>query len=155
MTKEQKEEIYKLRLDGLGYKSIAKALYVNSDAVKSYCKRHHLNGPAQLVALNAKVIQEKNDLCQCCNGPIRKRKRGRTKKFCSEECRRKWWKENQNKCTQKATATYPYTCLMCGKAFTVYGNSKRKYCSHSCYIHYRYNNVIKSCLRQENDRGEK
>ena len=26
----------------------------------------------------------------------------------------------------------------CGKPFTVYGNSKRKYCSHECYIRNRF-----------------
>ena len=26
----------------------------------------------------------------------------------------------------------------CGRLFTAYGNKKRKYCSHRCYIEHRY-----------------
>ena len=138
MTKEQKEELYKLRQTGLGYKSISKILEISVDSVKSYCKRHHLNGSAQLLELNTKVIEENNHLCRCCNNPIRKSKLGRTKKFCSEECRRKWWKTHLDKRTQKETAIYHFTCPHCGKAFSCYGNRKRKYCSHICYIQNRF-----------------
>ena len=47
MTTEQKHEIYNLRLKGLGYKAIAKALDLSLDSVKGYCKRNHLNGTAE------------------------------------------------------------------------------------------------------------
>ncbi len=138
MTKEQKEQIYKLRLDGLGYKTIAKTLDLNADSIKSYCKRHHLNGSRQLVALNAEVIEENNDLCKYCSNPIRKKKMGRTKKFCNEDCRRKWWKKHQDKRKLKETATYHYTCPVCGKDFSAYGNSKRQYCSIQCCVKNRF-----------------
>lgn len=36
----------------------------------------------------------------------------------------------------KRKAVYTYTCPACGKEFTVYGNSHRKFCSHACYIAY-------------------
>ena len=36
----------------------------------------------------------------------------------------------------KRKAVYTYTCPACGKKFTVYGNSHRKFCSHACYIAY-------------------
>ena len=42
MTLAQKETVYNLRLQGLGYKAIARELLLSVDAVKSYCKRHHL-----------------------------------------------------------------------------------------------------------------
>ena len=29
-------------------------------------------------------------------------------------------------------------CRECGKPFTAYGNSRRKYCSHECYIRNRF-----------------
>lgn len=31
-----------------------------------------------------------------------------------------------------------FTCAECGKPFTAYGNSKRKYCCHTCYIAARF-----------------
>ena len=30
-------------------------------------------------------------------------------------------------------ALYTHTCAGCGRKFTAYGNSRRKYCSHACY----------------------
>ena len=138
MTNEQKEAIYKLRLQGMGYKSIAKRLDLSRDSVKSYCTRHHLNGPSQLVELNAEVIKENHDLCQYCSNPIRKKEKGRTRKFCSEECRRKWWSEHPEVRILKGTATYHYICSKCNKPFSAYGNLKRKYCSHQCYIKDRF-----------------
>ena len=38
----------------------------------------------------------------------------------------------------KQKAVYTFTCQECGKEFTAYGNAKRKYCSHSCYIAARF-----------------
>lgn len=35
----------------------------------------------------------------------------------------------------------PDTCPACGKEFPVYGNSHRKFCSHACYIAYRFRGV--------------
>jgi len=51
MEATEKEEIYKLRLQGLGYKTIARELLLTVDTVKGYCKRHHLNGPMEESAL--------------------------------------------------------------------------------------------------------
>ena len=58
------------------------------------------------------------------------------KKFCSDECRHKWWNAHPEKITRKAV--YSYTCSGCKKTFTAYGNSHRKYCCHACYIADRF-----------------
>jgi len=138
MTPAQKEEVYKLRLQGLGYKSIAKELHLSVDAVKGYCKRQHLNGPAEVVQLNAKEIKANNGLCVRCNNPIRQKKAGRPKRFCSYACRYKWWNENPDKRNPSSDAIYHYTCQQCGKRFNAYGNKRRKYCCHDCYIKSRF-----------------
>jgi len=138
MTPVQKEEIYKLRLQGLGYKVIAKELLISVDMVKSQCKRHQLTGQAKLVQINTQVFQTNNGLCLQCNKSIQKRNRGRTKKFCSEICRYTWWNKNQDKRNRNSTAMYQYICFHCGRSFTSYGNKQRKYCSHHCYIKNRF-----------------
>ena len=138
MTALQKEKIYKLRLQGLGYKAVARELLLSVDAVKRYCKRHHLNGPAEIVKLNAEVILRNSGLCLCCKNPIRQKKRGRTKKFCSNTCKYAWWKAYPEKRSQKPDAVYQYICQHCGRQFSAYGNKQRKYCSHTCYIKSRY-----------------
>ncbi|CQR75080.1 helix-turn-helix domain-containing protein [Sporomusa ovata] len=138
MTPEQKEEIYKLRLQGLGYKAIAREMQLTVDAIKGYCRRHHLNGPAEVVELNSEVIKEKNALCLHCKNPIRQKQYGRRKRFCSDACRYTWWNENQDKRSKKPAAIYQYTCQNCGRKFSAYGNKQRKYCSHNCFVKFKF-----------------
>ena len=138
MTPAQKETVYKLRLQGLGYKAIARELLLSVDAVKSYCKRHHLTGPPEAVQKNVQVIEEQHGLCPHCKQPIRQKKRGRSKRFCCDDCRYAWWKAHPEQSNQKEAATYPYTCGHCGKRCISYGNKTRKYCSHDCYIKARF-----------------
>ena len=47
-----------------------------------------------------------------------------------------WWTEHPERIRQKAV--YEFICAKCGRAFTAYGNKKRKYCSHECYIADRF-----------------
>ena len=138
MTPVQKETVYNLRLQGLGYKAIARELLLSVDAVKSYCKRHHLTGPPEAVQKNVQVIEEQHGLCPHCKQPIRQKKRGRSKLFCCDDCRYAWWKAHPEISSKSETALYPYTCEYCRKKCTTYGNKNRKYCSHDCYIKARF-----------------
>ena len=138
MNEVQRKEIFELRGLGYGYKSIARELGLSGDAVKSYCKRHHLNGPGEVVKLNIQVLEKRNIICPQCRKPIKQKGRGRARRFCSDECRRKWWQDNPQERNRKETATYKYTCSHCGKDFSSYGNKQRKYCSHDCYIKSRF-----------------
>ena len=58
------------------------------------------------------------------------------KRFCSPECRQKWWNAHPERVGQKAV--YEYVCPGCGQSFTAYGHSHRKYCSHECYVETRF-----------------
>ncbi|MBP2652188.1 MAG: polymerase subunit sigma-70 [Firmicutes bacterium] len=138
MTPLHREEIYKLRREGLGYKAIASQLLLSTDSVKSYCKRHHLDGPAEVVERNAEVIKENQGLCLHCNNPIRQKKLGRSKKYCSDTCRYTWWNKNQDKRNINKELIRTYTCQHCGKKSSVYGKGEQKYCSHTCYIKARF-----------------
>ena len=140
MTPAQKEEIYKLRLQGLGYKAIAKELLLTVDTVKGYCKRHDLSGQVEV----AKV----SGLCLQCKKSIRQKKRGRTKKFCSDACRYTWWNEKPDKRGKKDAAIYHYTCQHCNRQFSSYGNKIRKYCSHDCYIKSRFWREVRVLLQE-------
>jgi len=56
----------------------------------------------------------------------------RKKQYCSDGCRMDWWNAHQDEVKRKAF--YQFTCVCCGKSFSAYGNAKRSYCSHECYI---------------------
>lgn len=138
MTEAEKQQIQDLRLEGIGYKAIAAMLGMTRDRVRGYCKRNGLGGDAQVVGLNVEERINQNKICTSCKKPIKQKERGRARKFCSDECRRKWWRENPQARKKHETAVYNFTCPHCDKDFSIYGNSKRKYCSHDCYIKSRF-----------------
>ena len=138
MTVDQKEKVRELRLNGMGYKGIANILGLSRDSVRGFCKRNNLDGSSCVVALNFEENKKRNLLCTCCEKPIKQKTKGRIRRFCSDECRRKWWNENKDERNKSEAATYKFTCPYCGKKFTAYGNKKRKYCSHNCYIKDRF-----------------
>lgn len=74
--------------------------------------------------------------CEQCGKPVEQNEHRKRKRFCSDACRNKWW--NNHLDSVKRKAIYELTCHYCRKTFTVYGNAKRKFCSHSCYVKYRY-----------------
>ena len=116
MEPAEKQEIFKLRLQGLGYKAISKELLLTVDTVKGYCNRKHLNG-----------LMDESDFCLQCRTPIQQLERGRTKKFCSVDCRHTWWSANPGERKQLDASVYSYTCGHCGKQSSSYGNANRKY----------------------------
>lgn len=138
MTVDQKEKIRELRLKDMGYKGIANILGLSRDSVRGFCKRNGLDGSSYVVALNVEEKRKRNLLCGCCEKPMKQNVKGRIRRFCSDVCRRKWWNENQNERNKSEAATYKYACPYCGEKFTAYGNKKRKYCSHNCYIKDRF-----------------
>lgn len=138
MNEYQKKKICELRMAGLGYKAIANAVGLSRDIVRNFCKNNRLNGYLAYADDNFRKTALEPRLCLNCQMPIKQNKRGRVKKFCSEFCRRSWWKENPDKKTMKASAMYKTVCPCCGLEFTSYGNKNRKYCSHECYIKDRF-----------------
>lgn len=127
MTDKQKQQIITLRRNGAGYGTIASQLGVSINTVKSFCRRHSLAAPPT------------DRLCEQCGRPITQNPGRKRKRFCSDACRNKWW--NSHLDLVKRKAVYTFTCPACGKKFIVYGNSHRKFCSHACYIAYRFGGI--------------
>lgn len=138
MTEAQRDQIIKMRNAGQGYKLIASEVGLSRDVVRNYCKRHNLLGYGKAVELNVKERIENGEACMYCGAEIKKPKTGRPKKFCSEACRRKWWKMHPELINKSEAASYQLTCANCGREFISYGNKARKYCSHDCYIKDRF-----------------
>ena len=132
MNNIQKERIEKMRLQGYSYSKISIASGISENTIKSYCRRNNLGGIRNL----SKQENINNESCKRCGKELIQEKRGQPKKFCSDKCRREWWKENNNSINRKAY--YKILCVYCGESFSSYGNKNRKFCSHSCYINTRF-----------------
>ena len=133
MTNDQKERITAMRQDGYGYTTIAKAVGLTKDNVKAYCRTHALAGVK--AQSNARITPDQN-FCLFCGKPLSQIPGRKKVKFCSSDCRQQWWNTHPEQVKKKAI--YSFTCAKCGKPFTTYGNSKRKYCCHTCYIAARF-----------------
>ena len=81
MTNQEKIQILKLKEQGLGYKAIAIKLNISRNTVASVIRRN-----------NGTIIEE--NLCPFCGGQIVQTKGHRQKKFCSDTCIKRYWKDN-------------------------------------------------------------
>ena len=138
MTENQKKQIIEMRKKGIGYKAISTSLGLSRDIVRTFCKARNMTGFGMAAVLNVDERISSGEICPNCCKSVRQSAKGRRKKFCSEKCRREWWKAHPENTNPKETAQYHLTCVYCGNEFISYGNDKRKFCSHSCYIHNRF-----------------
>ena len=138
MTESEKSIIRSMRTDGVSYERIAESIGMTANAVKLYCRRNNLrvcdlNGESPsdqyMAARNAP------SKCPQCGQEIISISLRANRRFCSDECRYKWWNahRNERKCGNVSIGK----CVRCGKTFRYYGG-ERKYCSRSCYMDMRF-----------------
>ena len=130
MTDNQKQSIIKMRGNGLGYKKIAKALELPVGTIQSFCRRESV--------LNMAVPEYDGKHCRECGKLLIQKDKVKKRKFCSEECRIKWWTEHPCSKSGNTKSSHTVVCACCHKPFTAYGKAERKYCSHDCYIKARF-----------------
>ena len=121
---DKKMMAVKMKEAGLGNSLIAKRLGLAINTVQKYVEN--------VLSIPAKVISTDN--CLYCGKELNKTKAD--KKFCSRECRYKWWKNN--KIYSQSKAVEAFKCKHCGKTFVAYGDKGRKYCCYDCYIKDRF-----------------
>lgn len=133
MTELQKEQILSYRKQGIGYLRIAQELGISQNTVKSYCRRNNLTKIDEIADLPTPLPVSEH-YCLQCGVAVRQNDKRKLKKFCSDKCRMKWWNSHRDKINHKESAKIE--CPHCHKSFAAYGG--RKYCSHSCYIAFRF-----------------
>ncbi len=143
MTQDMAIQVISFRLEGLGYQAIAMTLGISKDSVRYFCKTHGLDGKAELVRINFEEHKKNPEVCKYCGGLVERNPHSGKKLFCSDVCRRAWWKEHPEASMQTETMRQ-YRCACCNRVFYSSRNRKRKYCSHDCYIHDRFHNTDRS-----------
>lgn len=138
MTEQQTKQIRKMREQGIGYRSIALSVGLSRDIVRNFCKAKGLSGYGSALTKNIQEQAMMGKACLYCGKEISPPPTGRPRKFCSESCRREWWKAHPERIRRKESAMYEMTCARCGRAFMSYGNRNRKYCGQECYIKARF-----------------
>ena len=132
MTENQKAQIMKLRAAGYGYGKIAQELDISLNTVKSFCRRNRLKKATIVPVIPTGEVTH----CENCGREIKQVFKRKRRRFCSDKCRNLWW--NSHLDLVKRKAPYTFRCQHCGKEFHIYGDRRRKYCSHDCYVADRF-----------------
>lgn len=122
MNSDLKAKVLDMRSDGLSYAKISENTGLSINTIKSFLRRNGTKCKGEV-------------LCKNCRKPLENFSRNGMKKFCCDSCRFEWWRKNaetNRKCIRNLI------CKACGKEFKSYDNKNRKYCSHECYIKYRF-----------------
>ena len=119
MTKEVKNQILKLRRLEKSYSEISEETGVSLGSVKS------------IISRNA-IKPEVTEPCKCCGEPVLQVEGKKKREFCNNKCRAKYWRQVASK--EKPEAK----CLNCGAPFYSSVKPEKKFCSHKCYITFRY-----------------
>lgn len=134
MTENQKSQIIKLRTTGNGYGKIAQTLGISVNTVKSFCRRNEIS--RDTVTEPSAMLTGEITVCENCGREIQQIAKRKKKRFCCDKCRNEWWNSHLDQVKRKAV--YGFRCPHCGKEFHIYGDRRRKYCSHECYIADRF-----------------
>ena len=137
MTNEQRAGITALREKGYGYTKIGQLMGISKNTVKTFCRRNNLTN----VPGDVNTAGDDRQYCRECGKELVQQSGSKRQVFCSSDCRQKWWNAHPEKVDRRASAIYDFTCAFCGASFSAYGNSHRKYCSHSCYVADRFGGV--------------
>ena len=132
MTEENRAIIKEMRLQGVGYKKLAKMTGLNAGTIKTYCIRHGLGHNALL----GNYVPPETKWCDNCAGPLVVYPGRKVPRFCCNDCRNQWWNRHAKEANRESMSQYK--CPTCGKLFRAYEKRQRKYCSHSCYITARF-----------------
>ena len=143
MTQRQAVMIRELRSCGMGYRAIATQLDLSRDVVRNYCRANHLDGWGEAVQANINRMAEDATVCTYCGKTLVQPSTGRRRRFCSPECRGKWWGQHRELARKNPKALYSFICQCCGKPFVAYANRDRKYCSRECFIDARFHGGVK------------
>lgn len=138
ITKQEKQYIVEQRAIGRTFGQIGQALGKTEGAVRNTFYRI-MSGYSEDVKSDGSCVadldQNTKSMTECkyCGKPLVKVPKGGKRQFCSPQCRDAWWNEKKRK------TPYILRCENCGRRYTVYGNSHRKFCSRKCALESRKN----------------
>ncbi len=121
-----KNKIKALRSEGYGYGKIAELLNISKSQVSSFCRRNNID------CMNCSNCIH----CAYCGLPVSCLNHHKKKRFCSDSCKSKYYNELYKK--EGKIHGENLTCKCCGKIFNSKWNKNQVFCSHQCYITYRY-----------------
>ena len=125
-----REQARLLRGKGMSLRKVAAITGLTKDVVRNISRK--------IVAADDDTLDSRissRNACAYCGGDMEQHGApGRPRRFCSERCRRQYWRLHRPEQKKKEDKLFLRTCAYCGKTFQIYGKNDRKYC---CREHYR------------------
>lgn len=101
MNDMQKSKIINMRVEGFGYRLIAKELDISENTIKSFCRRNNLTRSEQIVSTPMPKHPIEKVLCKNCGKVVPQNDKRKKKQFCSEKCRMTWWNSHREEVHHK------------------------------------------------------
>lgn len=98
--------IASFRAENYSYAKIAEVLGLNQNTVKSLCQRNNIPTPTG-IPRKTKAEKAALKVCKNCKKQLDKKKDRSDKEFCSDNCRRNYWKQQKAE-QQKAAKAPPF-----------------------------------------------
>lgn len=130
----RREQAGMLRSHGMGQQKVVSLTGLTISAVRNIEKKIQ-PGPTD-DQLPAKM--QSGEACSFCGCPIDQHGGpGRPRRFCSDHCRRQYWRLHRSEQWRSPNLIFTRQCKYCGQPFEVYGKTDRKYCCRDHYLkHY-------------------
>lgn len=117
MITDEKNKVLELKRNWYSSREIGQELKIAYSTINSFLERSD--------------IDDVYFVCpECGKEAVNKRARGRPKKYCCKKC------AINHKSRHRPKANH--VCKCCGKTYVSDADKRTKFCSHSCYIKYRY-----------------
>ena len=130
MTNAERDYIIRYRQSGKSCAEIARVLGLSANTVKSFCQRNRVAPIAPNTRVELPALSE--TVCLYCGEKVTQQPHRKTKRFCSDVCRLRWWHAHRD----MEKNAVDRRCLSCGRVFR--SSREQKYCSHACYIKARF-----------------
>lgn len=127
----QREQAQMLRSHGMGIRKAAEVTGLTTDTVRNLCRKIALAETDENLAIKI----GNNEACAFCGEPLEQHGgAGRPRRFCSEHCRRQYWRLHRDEQKKNPDIVYTRICRYCGRPFEIYGKNDRKYCCRDHYL---------------------
>ena len=145
ITEIQRDQARRLRARGMSQGRVAAVTGLTKGIVNNLTKNDTVGAEDKTL----ETRMETGEACMFCGSPIdQPLGPGRRRRFCCEECRRKYWQLHRHDNGRRPGIHHIQVCAYCGKTFDVYGSARRKYCCHEHYLLHRNGHKLPGPVRE-------
>ena len=131
----QREQAQLLRANGLGFKKIGEIIGTDREKARGFARSVEVKKENETLDIQ----MANGEACMFCGGKMEQHGgAGRPRRFCSDHCRRQYWRLHRDEQKKNPDIVFTRICRYCGQPFEIYGKNERKYCCRDHYLKHFY-----------------